>query len=475
MATLVAEQQTGFQLQLSPDRATVTLDIQAGAAVTAASVIAGLRDMKLASFDDGLVIEALENRKREAISIVVASGTPAVPPRPEHVDFRVPLADEVAGTIARVTVGQVIGTLVPTVPGVDGRDVFGQPIIPEKDQQPLKIGRNLNVDKAEIIATAAGSLRLNGNVLSVEPLLELRADDDDNPPPVNFDGDMVVRGTLAEGRRLQLSGSLTVGGAIESIRLQTGGSVNVKGGIVGTQSGRFVIGGDLRCLFINGGVVIAGADVHAQSEIVHSRVSCAGRLTVAHGPIYGGAVAANGGISCRELGHLNGVRTIVEAGNSVICRSFVTPSCAAIGASRKRARDIRAKIEPLLKQMKRLTTQQREKATELLYEAEELETATTRMVAERERHMSLLTANARTEIQVADMVHAGVVVRFLGVETAFESAIQGPLTLAARKSGDVPQILLIDGNDRSKSALRSWPIDPIEEAKAEQLVDFQAA
>lgn len=85
-------QPAGFEIHVSSDQTVVTVDVQAKAEVSAATIIAGLQEMKLAGFDDGAVIAALEQRKGQAISIPVATGTAPVNERPERIEYYVPVA-----------------------------------------------------------------------------------------------------------------------------------------------------------------------------------------------------------------------------------------------------------------------------------------------------------------------------------------------------------------------------------------------
>jgi uncharacterized protein (DUF342 family) len=475
MSDSEAKRKPGFEIQVSPDRMAVTLMIEAEAEVAAAEVIAAIRELKLVSFDDGLVIEAIEKRGKDVVSVCVATGTAPVCERPGRIDYRVPVADSAACAVAKVDAGQMVATMGPPVAGSDGRDVFGQVIPHVVLDQNVQIGRNLTKVKGQLVADIRGNLRSLGNVLSVEPLLELRGDEH-IAEPINFDGDMVVKGTLGDGCILQLSGSLTVGGAIESIQLKTGGSVSATGGVIGKAKGKYVVGGELRCRFISGGSVFVARDILVQSEITGSRIACTGRLTVAHGPIFGGGVAANGGILCDALGHPGCTPTIVEAGAGTACRSFAASAAAQIEANRKRVRDVRAKIEPLLNHLKNLTASQREKATELLYEAEELETATNRMVADLEAQQRVIHEHAAAEILVAKAIYAGVIVRFPGVETTFTTSFKGPLKLAPRKTDVGIDIVLIDQGDRSEIVLPSRQVDHIlMSTKALSVSDVKAA
>jgi uncharacterized protein (DUF342 family) len=457
MAEASPNQSAGFQLVVSPDRTTVTLAVSARAEVTAAAVIAALGEMKVVGFDRAAVEDGIRRSRGEASSTIVVKGTAAVEARPARIEFRVPVAQGTSFMISKVEAGEVIGTILPPTAGVDGRDVFGRPIAPTSNSKPVVVGRNLNTVKNQIIAGSRGNLRLKGEVLSIEPLLEIRGDDG-NGAPVNFDGDAAVKGSLTSGHTLRISGSLTVGGAIEAVKLKTGGSLDVKGGIVDQHKGSCTVGGDLRCRFISGATINASGDVQVQSEIVHSRVTCTGRLTVARGPILGGVVAANGGIECQSLGHSNGTPTIVEAGNSITCQSVFAAGHAQIEANQKHVRDVRAKIKPLLHEMKNLTPQQRERATELLFEADELEADTERMATQIHEQAGVLHEKELAEVVVAEVAHPGVTVRFPGIETVLSCQFKGPLKLVPRKSGGVAEIVLIDGKDQSRSVLPSRPI-----------------
>jgi uncharacterized protein (DUF342 family) len=461
----------GFKIEVSEDRLTATVVIAAGASVSAAQIIPALREMKLAAFDDGAIIEALEARKAEAISIVAAKGKPAVDEQPRRIEYRVPVADEINCTIAKLEAGKVVATLSASVPGTDGVDVFGLPIAHKKGEM-CTIGRNLSLAKDEITATAGGNFRLCKNTLSVEPLLELR--DDRNPAPVQFDGDVLVKGSLGEGRILEISGSLTVGGAIEAVQLKTGGAVNVKGGVIGKTKGHYLIGGDLRCRFISGGLLVASSNVYVQSEVIHSHIVCSGRLTVSRGAISGGDIAAIGGISCSVLGHPNGAPTVVEAGSGRAFRTHAASIAKQIEANRKRIEDVRAKIEPLMRRPKLLNAQQKERATELLYEAGELEERTIQMAKDLEDQRSRVSADECPEILVSDVAHPGVTVRLGITQTVISMALKGPFKLATRKLAAITEIVLIDQTDQSVTALPSHLVPP-EDARKTGATAKQAA
>jgi hypothetical protein len=116
--------------------------------------------------------------------------------------------------------------------------------------------------------------------------------------------------------------------------------------------------------------------------------------------------------------------------------------------------------------MKHLTAQQREKTTELLYNAEEMEAATELMVSDMEKQTELLRVSECAEVVVTDVSHPGVTVRFPGIQTVLQVALKGPFTLVPHKLDGVTEILLIDGKDQSKTVLPSHPVSVAESAKA---------
>ena len=470
MSDQVPTSQPGLKIDVTIDQMKATLTVDGGAKVSSADVIAAIRAMKITRFDDGLIIETVEKQKDEPLVMEVATGTSPIEDGPERIDYRVPVADGVKCQSCKVSPGQVIATFIPAVVGTDGTDVYGLPVLRRKAVKPMIIGRNLLASGGKIICQAAGNLRLHNNTLSVEPLLELRGNDDTDKKPVVFDGDAIVKGSLDEGRSIQITGSLSVGGAIEAIQLKTGGSVFATGGIVGKQKGRYMIGGDLRCRYVSGGFIVAGQDVQIQSDITDSRIVCGGRLAVAQGVIFGGALAANGGLWCHSLGHLNGAPTLIEAGDGISSRSFLASASQQIEANQKRIRVIRSTIDPLLKMMKLLNPQQREKATELLYDVEELEASTRRLAADLENQTRALAEGALAKIVVASVVHAGVIIRFHNVKTTFTASIRGPLTLVPHKVGNLTQVMLIDEGDQTKTLLPSQMVDAGVETKHGQMM-----
>ncbi len=430
-----------FRIDVSEDRLVATLHIEAGFNVPSADVLAAASALKLAKVDETSIAEAIKSRKPGPMKMVIAQGTPAQDERTGRVDYKVPIANDEQGTIAKVMVGLPVGTVGPVIAGADGVDVFGHPIA-HKKAGAFTPGAGLSLVKNVLTATAAGNLGCRKGVLAVRPLLELYGETEAATTPVNFSGDISIKGCLRDGRSLQTTGSLVVSGAIEAAQFKVDGNVSVKGGVIGRDKGSGEIGGDLWCRFIKAMTLSVEGNMHIQSEIANSKIACSGRLSVARGPIIGGEVAANGGIDCLTLGNRAGVLTIIEVGSDRMLMNVLDGIRPTIAACRKRAAEIREKIAPLMSQLKNLTPQQREKATELMYDADEMEEAAERQLTELTDRCRTSVDRSKAEVLVTETVYPGVVIRFPGVEAVIGTAIMGPVRIVPRNVGNISEVVV---------------------------------
>lgn len=280
------------------------------------------------------------------------------------------------------------------------------------------------------------------------PIQKLELADDKCLDPIRHGGDVHVHGPVLEGRQVDVGASLTVDGAIEAVQLNVTGAVTVDGGVIGKNKGRYTVGGELRCRFVTNAAITTSDNIFVNSEVVHSRITTLGRLDAANGVIYGGDISAHTGVACRSLGHSTGIATFVEVGTGRAMAQSIAATQAQIEDNQKRVNTVRSSVEPLLKQMKNLSPQQREKATELLYEAGEMETATAKMVDALEQRKRALREASKPEIVVSDVVHAGVTVKLGSLEGTISTPMKGPLTIKTRKPETGPsEIVIVDGRD----------------------------
>ena len=125
----------------------------------------------------------------------------------------------------------------------------------------------------------------------------------------------------------------------------------------------------------------------------------------------------------------------------------------ALAVKRQKAKEIRDIVQPLMAHQKSLSAAQKEKATELLYMADQMDSDAQKMsqrLATLERPVQTAIAGA---IRIASTLHPGVVIRFPNVRACVKDGMRGPLTLRQFVSGTQQSIVAIDDSRGTKTAL----------------------
>ena len=201
------------------------------------------------------------------------------------------------------------------------------------------------------------------------------------------------------------------------------------------------------------------------AEVLNSRIICGGQFRAEHGSLVASHMSVVRGIHCKSVGNPAGVRTVLEAGVDAALEREARSALREIESNLSRSAQIRQAVSPLMRNQKSLTPEQREKATELLFEADELERQGIRLQEEIRRRYHASAAKARAEIHVAQTVHPGTVVRLGDLEASIETAFIGPLRLLARSIGTERWIAVVD----DAGGEVDLPARPVEDSSVELL------
>jgi len=165
------------------------------------------------------------------------------------------------------------------------------------------------------LATAKGHVILTGNKLSVSNVYEVRGDVDFNTGNIEFNGTVIVKGSVREGFKVVADGDVEVLNTIADGVVECSGSLKVKNGIVGRTKSRIKTGGNVVTRFIENSAVESGADVIVGEAIMHSKVSAKKSVAVGgKGVVVGGVVRAGEEINCKIIGSPLATMTELEAG-----------------------------------------------------------------------------------------------------------------------------------------------------------------
>jgi hypothetical protein len=282
---------------------------------------------------------------------------------------------------------------------------------------------------------------------------EIRGDVGAAGGDIHHDGDLKVGGNIRGGMTVVAGGELTVGGSIDAAHVKAARSITVAGAIAGHGKGRCVSGGTVSFRIANGMEIHAAEDVVAVIEIVNCRIIAGGALKCEQGSLHGGHITANGGVICDTLGSPAGMATLIEAGIDERLRRLGETVALEIERNLIKIHRVRTEIAPLLANQKALTAKQKETATEMLFEAGELEEKTETLIRDLRRAADAIRARGKPEVVVNKTLNPGVTVRFDGVETAITEPIAGPVRIWIKPLGHSHQIVLTDLTDNTSHSL----------------------
>jgi uncharacterized protein len=162
-------------------------------------------------------------------------------------DFR-----EVDG-VAQVKSGTTLARLQPPGPGIPGRDAQGNPVpapAGKPAQLPAGPGTCISEDGQSLIAACDGMLVVRGGAIGVSAVMELEKGVDFRTGNIRFDGDVRVKGNVAEGFRIEAGGDIRVEGDAEgAVLVSSRGGIQVTGGFFGQGKGSIQAKGEVKIAY----------------------------------------------------------------------------------------------------------------------------------------------------------------------------------------------------------------------------------
>ena len=363
-----------FATQLSADRMFLLLSVRPpiadGRAVEARAVVDRLREMGLRRGVDMAAIHAAVKRAAAGETVdevVIVKGAPPTPGRDGEVRFFARRRlDEALSPVSQATLesaqqaywmcreGDRIGKIVAPQPGRPGYDAAGRPLPPPAvHAADVSVGRFVQRERDELIATASGVVRLDAGALTVVKTLVLQGDLTSRHGPIVFDGDVHVHGVVRAKASIRATGEIVVCGSVEAATVEsTGGDVTLLRGIAGQGRGTVRAAGNITARFAEQASLCAGGDVHLQLGTMHSRVQAGGTISAVQGKgqLIGGTLIAGRSVTAKQLGAQGESQTQVIVGLSAQTLQQID----ALGARRAEHLEKQAEVTELAEQMVRL-------------------------------------------------------------------------------------------------------------------------
>ncbi|MCB9867868.1 MAG: DUF342 domain-containing protein [Phycisphaerales bacterium] len=383
-----------YRIRIAPDRMSATLAPAPGTPRTDEerdAILAALKEAGIAVSDDvnarvEAYLAAEEDPKAEE-GFVVAAGREAVEgtdgefvwsPELKHstADWTddAPVDFYNLSSIITVEAETPIGRVVAPVAGIPGVDVFGKPVPPQTQPAAVTVKETVRLgdDGATAIATVAGRVVYEHRELFIKEVVEIAGDVDFSTGNLNLTTDAIVRGTIRDLFEVKSSKQFTVGGAIEAATIEVAGDVTVRGGILNRYRGKVTTEGEIVAKFCDEAVLHAGGDIHIAKEAMNSRIHTEGRAVLHQGAVIGGRVYARKGVEAHTLGSEASVPTEIIVGMHLDELRRIENMTRENERRRLQIDKIRQKLAPLVAQLKRLTREQREKVTEMMFQADSM-------------------------------------------------------------------------------------------------------
>lgn len=250
-------------------------------------------------------------------------------------------------TISKCTKGMKLATLTPEVRGERGFRVTGE-VIPPNEVKSARLQYGLNIslseDELEIFSDVDGHVTLVDGKVFVSDVYEV-VDVDTSTGNIDFQGNVLVTGSIKAGFCVEADGDIEVKGVVEGALVKAGGNIIIARGINGMNKGIISAGGNVVAKFIENATVHAGGYVHAEA-IIHSSVTANGDVDVTgkKGFIVGGNVRALGCVNAVTIGSEMGGETEIEVGIDPKLKARAVALEEAIRAAKQNLE----KIEPIL-------------------------------------------------------------------------------------------------------------------------------
>ncbi len=213
---------------------------------------------------------------------------------------------------------QVVAELIPSVPGKDGSNVYGERLAPRQvSDVRFNHGPNLHVsdDGKQLISDIDGHIELVQDKIFVSGVLELENVDTSTGNIENYEGNLLIKGNVIAGFKVKATGDIEIKGVVEGAEVEAGGQITVVRGVNGMEKGVLKAGRNVVVKYIENATVEAGQNVTTEC-IINSKVIAGGGIYVdgKKGFISGGNVRALKEIDAKIIGSDMGGDTILEVG-----------------------------------------------------------------------------------------------------------------------------------------------------------------
>jgi len=351
----------------------------------------------------------------------------------------------------------VIGTISPAKQGEAGLDVYGNEVPVQGRPKEILLRDNVELDEdgQTVRATSDGIVHLEDNKLWVTPIVEIDGDVDFSIGNIDASSDVAIRGSVLDLFRVKTTKSITVGHEVEAASLEAAGDIEIRGAVQGREKAHIKAGGTVKVKICDAARIDAGGDVVIAKECINSTVRAGGKVLARNGTFIGGHVHARNGVEAHTLGSPAHIKTLVTLGIPTEVIEKVQKMQAEVKERTAAGEQIRMTVEPLLREMRRLSPQQKERATELIFQADQIEAGVEELKQRREQILQEHTPDGEPYVLIQGRIYPNVTVVISGRMATLRSEFKGPVKIVQRKIEGVTQLVLVDEISGDSSILKT--------------------
>lgn len=269
--------------------------------------------------------------RREIDDVLIARGNPPTHEIPEHFELAQGVAQrptpapdgsdrkdhKAVSPFVLVKKGDVLASLVPKREGTMGTSVCGRalPYHAGCPEYEITMGANIVVHGGKAIAGSAGLLSTRDHRLAVSNLLTIEGDVDFSTGHIDFPGDVLIRGTVADGFNICVGKSLFCTKTLDASQVLCGGSLVAENGIRGRKDGLIKVKEDCAARFVENCHIEADGPIKVERSAYNAFLYSRDKIDLgANSKVVGGKLCSNNGITVRDVGNGNGTKTELTCG-----------------------------------------------------------------------------------------------------------------------------------------------------------------
>ncbi len=376
-------------------------------------------------------------------------------PDESRIDYRT------VNMILTVEPGQAVGTIEPPIQPQPGIDVHGGQIPAKGRVEAVTLQGNVHLgeDGLSVIAEEAGRVIIEGRRLHIRPVLEIHGDVDFESGNVNATSDVSIRGTVLDLFQVISRKSIAIGGAVEAARVVAREDVLVRGGILSRSKGTVRAGGSIGTKMCTEADVRCNEHLEVAREAINSTLFTNGKLISPRAAIIGGRAYAREGAEVHTLGSDACVPTLIAVGihPQIFWRlRRLEAVCRKQQETLDKIGDI---VDPLRRDLQRLTYAQREQICALTRRADEISRSMKTNEAEREELLATNRPAEPASVHVQGRLCPNASVAIDGNQARFGDELKGPVRIEQREVDNAISVVAVSLTSGSITVLDSGPVD----------------